>query len=673
MQNLSGIDVGRYHIIEPLGEGGMAVVYKAFDTRLEREVAMKFIRVERIPPVFLSDMLKRFEREAKVLAKFMHPNIVPILDYGEHDSYPFLVMAYVPGGDLNRFAGKTLAYSEAARLLLPIAQALDYAHRRGVVHRDLKPANILIMGEGQPVVSDFGIAKILSNETGTTLTQAGMSMGTPGYMAPEQIEGRPDLDGRVDIYALGMILYELITGRRPFLADTPEAVMLKQIHDPMPRPLQFTPGLPAAVEFAIFKATARHPADRYQTMAEFATGLEDLLNRALAPQAGALPTAEHSAVSATGTSPVVTPAAPAPMPTPTAEKTSTPAEPLSPSPGIATVHDDAPWKTPQPRQSLQTEATPVPGSTSGYTPPIQAEAQPGAGVPRWAGGLVGVTGLILLAVLVIAVANGRIPLLPRPAVPVDTAVPATPGLGSMRVSGQDGMVQVYVPAGGFQRGWDVKQEGQPAADTPPSLWTIDINAFWIDRTEVTNAMYAKCVAAGGCSAPAQLSSLTRAAYYGDAVYADYPVIWVDWNQARTYCQWAGRRLPTEAEWEKAARGSDGRLFPWGTQAADCSLANYACAEGNVGDTNKVGSYPYGASPYEALDMAGNVWEWVADWYSAEYYVTAMGQNPQGPAAGIQRVLRGGSYYIDAVSARISFRTAWTPDSKDVDVGFRCAN
>ena len=171
MQGLSGKDIGRYHIIEQLGEGGMAIVYKAYDTRLEREVALKVIRSEEFGPAALERLGKRFEREARVLAKFEHPNIVPIMDYGEYQGAPYLVMSYLTGGTLKDRTGKPWNYQAAARLLAPIADALAYAHREGVLHRDIKPANILINQKDAPVLSDFGIAKTLEEKGTTQITK----------------------------------------------------------------------------------------------------------------------------------------------------------------------------------------------------------------------------------------------------------------------------------------------------------------------------------------------------------------------------------------------------------------------------------------------------------------------------------------------------------------------
>jgi len=273
MSSLIGQFLGRYHILEQLGEGGMATVYKAYDTRLERDVAVKVILPQR---KFSETFLKRFEREAKALARLSHPNIVKVLDCGEQDGLPFLVMEYLPGGTLKQKLGKPLDWQGAACLLIPIAHALEYAHQQKIVHRDVKPANILLTQSGEPMLTDFGIAKILESEETVDLTGTGVGIGTPEYMAPEQGLGQP-VDARTDIYALGTVLYEMVTGRKPYRADTPMAVLLKKATEPLPRPTQFVPGLPEALERVLLKALARDPQNRYQDCATFIAALEALL------------------------------------------------------------------------------------------------------------------------------------------------------------------------------------------------------------------------------------------------------------------------------------------------------------------------------------------------------------------------------------------------------------
>lgn len=272
MQGLIGQDIGRYHIVEQLGEGGMATVYKAYDTRLERNVAIKVIRSDQAHDTAFH---RRFEREAKSLAGLSHSNIVKVLDYGEYNDAPYVVMEYLPGGTLKSKLGRPIPWMEAAQILTPIARALDYAHHHKIIHRDVKPANILINESGQPMLSDFGIAKILESEGTTQLTGTGVGIGTPEYMAPEQGYGKL-VDPRADVYSLGVVFYELVTGRRPFRADTPMAVMLKHMTDPLPAPRSFIPDLPDGVEKVIFKALAKEPENRFQDMGAFADALEAL-------------------------------------------------------------------------------------------------------------------------------------------------------------------------------------------------------------------------------------------------------------------------------------------------------------------------------------------------------------------------------------------------------------
>jgi eukaryotic-like serine/threonine-protein kinase len=233
-----------------------------------------------------------------------------------------------------------------------------------------------------------------------------------------------------------------------------------------------------------------------------------------------------------------------------------------------------------------------------------------------------------------------------------TPTPNLPVAGETRVNPVDGAVYVYIPAGKFTMGSNEPRE-QPAH-------LVVLDGYWIMKTEVSNAQYGHCMAAGACTPPTQ-------GEWADPAKADYPVTNIDWDQASAYAAWVNGRLPTEAEWEKAARGTDARPYPWGDQLPDEQLLNYDFIKRT---TMPVGSYPAGASPYGVLDMAGNVEEWVADWYADNYDGQAPRQNPSGPASGVMRVLRGGSFNSNRAGVRTSARDRQLPNTDFASLGFR---
>jgi len=271
MQDFTGQQIDRYRITESLGMGGMAVVYKAYDTRLERDLAIKFIRIGEIPESQHVRIRKRFEQEARTQASFNHPNIVPAHDYGEFNDTPYLVLGYMPGGTLKERIKDGINLTESLGIIIPIVDAVAYAHGMGVLHRDIKPSNIIFNEKGIPMLTDFGIAKLLET-TEATLTGTGLGVGTPEYMAPEQWRG--EAGEASDQYALGVVLYEMLTGEKPFTAETPMAVALRQLHEPLPRPSALNPEIPEELERILFKALSKNPLNRFATMAVFHSVLQ---------------------------------------------------------------------------------------------------------------------------------------------------------------------------------------------------------------------------------------------------------------------------------------------------------------------------------------------------------------------------------------------------------------
>jgi serine/threonine protein kinase len=280
MEDLTGKQLGQYRLVARLGAGGMASVYKAYQPSTDRYVALKIL-----PRSYAEDLqfIQRFQREARIIASLEHPHILPIYDFGQQDGYTFLVMRLVEGrslADMVPLPGhKPLPLPEIVKYIAQVAAALDYAHLHQVLHRDIKPSNVLVDALGNCLLTDFGIARILTGNT--QLTASGAFLGTPAYASPEQCLGKPDIDHRSDIYSLGVMLYEMATGRLPFTAETPMAVVMKHIHDPLPPPRQVNPALPEAVEGVILKAMSKNPNERYASAVQLASALSEAVE---APQ-----------------------------------------------------------------------------------------------------------------------------------------------------------------------------------------------------------------------------------------------------------------------------------------------------------------------------------------------------------------------------------------------------
>ncbi len=624
MSGLIGQNFGRYKILELLGEGGMATVYKAYDTRLEREVAIKVIRREAFPPDEMEMLLKRFERESKSLGRLSHPNIVGVIDYGDFEGQPYLVMEYLSGGSLKDRLGRPMPWREAIQLILPIAYALDYVHDHSIINRDVKPSNILMTDKGQPMLTDFGLVKLFGEKEkdATNLTSSGTGLGTPDYMAPEQWTGEPTVQS--DLYSLGVVLYEMITGHRPYTADTPAGVLLKQATEALPLPKLYIPDLPRDVESVLLKALAKNPADRYTGMHIFIEELQNLL-------------AGREVAAAT-------------------IKTSRLREQMTG------------------KVDRKQNAALLPARKKVF--PILAIAVVGFFVLLVAlgGGYFLLTTPGILSPLptptkLVLPSPTEIPptqeIIPPTVMPTEAAT-ALPTETSEPVEIKDikNVPMRLVPAGEFTMGSDDTGDvgSRPAQ-------TVYVDAFYMDKFEVSNEMYDACVYAVECRRPQQGGSATRNTYFSNPVFANYPALYIDWKMANAYCEWRGARLPTEAEWEKAARGTDARMYPWGNQEPDCSLANRV---GCVADTTPVDQHEKGQSPYGVYGLSGNVWEWTSTLFKKYPYDATDGR--EDPDKLGERIARGGSWHVfggNSGNVRADTRLKLDPGYFGGYVGFRC--
>jgi len=648
--SLNGAIVGQYHIIKQIGKGGMATVYKAYQPNLDRYVAIKVLTTDLSDT---TDFVARFEREARAVAKLRHRNILTIFDYGRQAEVFYLVMEYVGGGTLMERLGWPQDLAYAVSIVSQVGDALAHAHRQGLIHRDVKPGNILMAGEDWPLLSDFGLAKML--EDSLHLTASGASVGTPQYMSPEQAEGLK-VDQRSDIYSLGIVLYEALTGRPPFGTDSPAAMVLRRMNEPPVPPRALRSDLPQEMERIILKALAKSPADRYPRMEEF---LADLQTAFPLPANGAInglpgPTGQPAAFVAT----------PVPVETPRLPRRRSFSRARF---AIGTV-------------LLLILALALLSFKDSLAPLVSALAGVTATVPNPS-----------------PMPSPSATLRPSPTLSPSTATPpptAKPTLSprqtiTVQVWQADGVEMVFVPAGEFLMG-----SAELGDDERPAR-RVYLDDFWIDRYEVTNDRFDRFVAATGYQTEAERRGWgwvwkvagwdkvegadwrhPRGPDSGIEGKLDHPVVLVSWNDAAAYCLWAEKRLPSEAQWEKAARGTltdsgYGLRYAWGDEF-DRAQAN--TNESGLGDTTPVGSFsPGGDSPYGACDMTGNVWEWVADWYSSDYYSQAPPANPPGPASGVDKVLRGGSWPFDEVYARTAFRYNVKPDYTYDFAGFRCSN
>ncbi len=639
---------GRYRLEALLGQGGMSSVYRGSDSNLRRAVAVKLIHTHLTND---PEFIRRFETEAAAVAKLRHPNIIQVFDFDRDNGTYYMVLELVSGESGDRrvrrlaAAGERMPAPEVAAITATIAEAIEYAHQQGLIHRDIKPANIMLTENGQAVLMDFGVAKILG---GTQHTATGMVIGTAYYISPEMVRGRPP-SAQSDVYALGATLFEMLAGQPAFTGDSAMSVMMKHVNEPVPDVRRFAPETPAYLAAVVEKAMAKDPTKRFQTASAMAVALrKGIANPNLAP----------------------------------AVEPDRPARPIRSgrvSDEAAANPDDVPTSPPTVRER--------PGR------PAESAGRQGFPFPLWmmlavgglaltclilgaAGGLLVVrqmrqaaqvspTALATTAVTLTALAiTATVPptelAASEAAPPTDTAVPESSATAPVVAGVPPGML--LIPAGSYLMGSD----NGGSDERPPH--TASLDTFYLDETEVTNSAYSVCVQDGACTEPINKGSFTRATYFDDPAFSNFPVTSIRWAQAVQYCQWNdGKRLPSEAEWEFAATGGDGRSFPWG------DTFDAARLPAGEPDTTEVGSYRNGASPFGVLYLAGNAVEWVSDFYDALYYAEAEPNNPAGPAGGTEHVARGGAFgNPDPGAYTTTRRYHLAEDATDVDVGFRCA-
>ncbi len=616
--------IGEYKVLQSLGEGGFGLVYKAQPaTPGSPPVAIKVLNREALEN---EKVVKKFFHEAMILARLDHPNITKLFEFfPDQDAYA-IVMEYVEGMTLKDMIARQkgpLPREKALDICRQVLAAFQYAHRNGIIHRDIKPGNIMINSKGVVKIMDFGIAKyssVASSETKTT-----WRWGAPHYMAPERFQEDGVIDQRSDIYSLGVVFYEMFTGHKPFESSDTIRVIFCHINE-APKPFEnYTKGLPPEVASAIFRALEKDPEKRFTNCRQFAQALDGL-----------------------------------------------PVDEESGGPGREQGVDD---------DATVIVGDDVPTLMAGRKGAASWPARVKAGISRNARYLAGLS--VLLAVLLMGL------LVQKNFLVFDrgggVSARALPGhkvndLGFQEAKHpKDRKIMVLVPAGEFTAGSDRYEDEKP-------VQRLYLSAYYLDKTPVTKAEFSRFVSDTGYVTDAEkdgFASVRKNRKWEHAAGASWkkpdgvktlgddegelPVTDVSYNDAEAYCRWAGKELPTEAQWEKAARGPDGALYPWGEAPPDDTRVNFNKPDGSP---VPVGRYAEkGESPYGLFDMAGNVYQWCRDWYAPgvrEY------RDPKGPASGAERVVKGGSFPEGPESLRTAARDRFPPRFAGNLVGFRCA-
>ncbi len=674
--------IREYEILGLLGRGGMGAVYRVRDTMLGREHALKVIRPELAAD---PEVRRRFVQEAQILSRLVHPGILAVHAVFEEGGKLCMILELLSGSTLEeRLARGLLDTDTACRWIREMAEAVAFAHGRepAVIHRDLKPANLFVTADDHVKVLDFGLAKAVGSGRATS---TGQILGTPLYLPPEMLKGQvtaANLGPKADVFALGMVAYRLLSGRLPFddaqrLTEDIEASQLwGQLAGYYWRELSFVPlsarapGLPSAWSDAVMQALSQdaemRPVDARAWLRLFPS-----------PEAAEVESPPDPPPRPVAPAPVT----PAPDPetlfhrTTDAEHPQTPRPPPAPRPAT-------PQAPPQPR--------PAPVRVRDVDLDEDDLRRRRRSSPPWAfiGGSVAVAVVAGWAGMSMRDSGGSRsePAAPPAAAREPTAAPATdppaprpaPATEPPRAAPDRwrelGIAPVRIEGGSYRPG----TPGATDDETPPS-YDVRVATFELSKTEVTVAQYRKCVNDGPCTAP-QTGEYCKAEWFNwdKPDRANHPVNCVDWHQAKDFAEWSGGRLPTEAEWEWAARGrNEARKYPWGSTDPTCAVAVMNGNGGNGCGTNATWptcQKPGGHSRDGVCDLGGNVWEWVEDAYerSGHEGIPRDGTARTG-AAGADRVNRGGSWgVVDPAYFRAANRSRDTPDDRDDNLGFRVA-
>ena len=656
---------GRYQVIEELGKGGMGKVYKVLDKKIEEEVALKLLKPEIAAD---EDTIKRFRNELKFARKISHRNVCRMYDLNEEEGTHFITMEYVSGEDLKSTIRKVrqLSVGQTITIARQVCEGLAEAHRLGVVHRDLKPQNIMIDREGNARIMDFGIARSLEAKG---ITEAGMMIGTPQYMSPEQVEGKK-ADGRSDIYSLGVILYEMATGRVPFEGDTPLSIAVKHKTEPPPDPREVNAQIPEDLSRLILRCLEKDKEKRYREAEEVLSELSNI-ERGIPTIEKLLP--KRKALTYIAITSLVV---------------------------LLIVAAIFIWQRTETRRIESLVARLQPAVEAGRFDEV-FEILNYSGLELQDVRVKMITEQVIGKLSIKStpskarVTLARVRSEPTLSVGEPMSIGHTPSEGRALVAGEyfvymglEGMIPLefliqVVPGESLRLSRTLIKANKEFAgmvriEKGVSQNGISIAAFYINKHEVTNAEFFNFVAAGGYrvkkfwpediiinghSTPwesALRSFVDQTGIPGPRFWSggkypdgkeDHPVVGISWYEAMAYARWAGKDLPTWNQWWLAALGETGSVFPWGGDVKNTLLrANFG-----LKGTQPVGSFPLGVSPFGCYDMAGNVREWLQDSVSSGIIRTVVGGSWKSP-----------SYMFEASHAE-SFYSEFYSD----EIGFRC--